>query len=352
MKSQDRDRGLNEQLAVALRKLLADVPFATLEPALPPGSDIRADWVGKLRLPAGERFIFLEAKSAGQPRLVRDAVNQLLRSSRKYPDALCIVGAPYITPEAASIAVQDGMGYLDLAGNCRLVLDGVYIRREGWPNKFAKRRDLKSLYSPKAERVLRTMLLDPRHQWKIEGLAAAAKVSIGQASNVKRLLGDREWIARQPGGIALTQPAKLLEEWADNYRYSRNTVTDFFSLEPLSKIEEQLAGTAKQLNIEYALGGFSAAARMAPMVRYQRAAAYVKGDIDKIAKRMALKPVSSGANLSLITPYDGGVLAGSQEIDGMRVASAVQTYLDLHGAKGRGQEAAQAIFDGVIKTTW
>jgi len=67
---------------------------------------------------------------------------------------------------------------------------------------------------------------------------------------------------------------------------------------------------------------------------------------------MELKPVNSGANISLIAPYDTGVLAGSREIDGIRIASAVQTYLDLLSFKGRGQEAAQAVLDEVIKPTW
>ncbi len=340
------------KLAAALKNLLADVPFADLKAAASPSSTIQADWVGKLRLPEGERFIFLEAKSSGQPRLARDAVNQLMRWRESYPDAVLILGAPYITPAAADVATKEGVGYLDLAGNCRLQFDRVYIRREGWPNKFAKRRDLKSLYSPKAERVLRVMLLEPRRTWKIEALAQAAKVSIGQASNVKTLLDQREWVARQPDGIMLTQPAKLLKEWAENYRYSRNTAADFFSLDPLPLIEQKLAATSKELGIGYALSGFSAAARMAPMVRYQRATAYITGDIEKTAKRMGLKPVDSGANVSLIAPYDSGVLAGSREVDGTTITSAVQTYLDLLNFKGRGEEAAQALLDEAVKGTW
>lgn len=347
-----QEQELAGKLAAALKRCLADVPFAELEPAPSPSRQMEADWVGKLRLPEGERLIFMETKPSGQPRLARAAVNQLARWIERYPNAVGIFGAPYITPAAADIAAREGIGYLDLAGNCRLVFDRVYIRREGWPNKFAKRRDLRSLYSPKAERVLRALLLEPKRQWKIQTLADAAKVSMGQASNVKKLLDQREWIERQPDGIVLTQPAKLLEEWAENYRYSRNTIADFFSLDPLPQVEAKLASISKELGNDYALTGFSAAARMAPMVRYQRATAYVAESIEETARRMGLKPVSSGANISLIAPYDAGVLSGSREIDGIRIASAVQTYLDLLSFKGRGQEAAQAVLDEVIKLTW
>jgi hypothetical protein len=88
------------------------------------------------------------------------------------------------------------------------------------------------------------------------------------------------------------------------------------------------------------------------MVRYQRATAYVSGRIDEVARRMGLKRVTSGANISLIEPYDEGVFLGVQCVDGIRIVSAIQAYLDLLNFHGRGEEAAEAILDEVIKPTW
>ncbi len=296
--------------------------------------------------------LLIEAKDNGQPRNARDAANKLFRYREHFPHAYPVFAAPYISPETAEIIARQDVGYIDLSGNSRLTFDHVYIRREGWPNKFAKRRDLRSLYSAKAERLLRVLLLEPKRVWRLAALAKAANVSIGQTSNVKRLLEDREWIGRNPEGIALMQPEKLLEEWAANYRFSRNTVRNFYTLDSIPQIEAKLATACSTLQTKYALTSFSAAARMAPMVRYQRAAAYVAGSIDEIARHMGLKEVASGANISLIAPYDEGVLDGSREFDGIQIACAVQTYLDLVNYKGRGEEAAQALLDEVIKPTW
>jgi hypothetical protein len=88
------------------------------------------------------------------------------------------------------------------------------------------------------------------------------------------------------------------------------------------------------------------------MVRYQRATAYVIGPLDEVAGRMGLRRVTSGANVSLIKPYDEGVLWGSKEVDGAIVVSALQAYLDLLNFRGRGEEAAEAVLDQVIKPTW
>jgi len=230
---------------------------------------------------------------------------------------------------------------------------------------------------------LRTLLLKPKRSWKVQALAQSAGVSIGQASNVKRLLQEREWIGRATGdgadltedsgsasgagsgdgsgdgsgstsgiGFVLTKPAKLLEEWAQNYRFDRNRVRDFYSLDTPAQLETKLAALCKGAGTRYTLTGFSAAARISPMVRYQRATAYITGKVDDIATELALKPVSSGANISLIDPYDLGVFAGSREIHGIRIASAIQTYLDLLSFKGRGEEAAQAVLEQAIKPRW
>lgn len=372
----------------ALKGCLSDVPFCKLErEELSRVSRAGPDWKAKLRLPGGQRLLILQAKSSGQPRIVRDAVNQLLRWASQHANSLPVFAAPYISPAAADILTREGVGYLDLCGNCRLAFDAVYIRREDWPNKQTERRDLRSLYSPKAERVLRVLLLEPKRQWKVQELAEVARVSLGQASNVKLLLEDREWIGRAMGdgtgpadgtgfghgsgsgagfgdgsgdgsgsrfsnGIIVIQPGKLLEEWAANYRFARNAVRDFYALDAPAQVEAKLATVCRDAGTEYALTGFSAAARLAPMVRYQRASVYVVGNADDIARRLGLKAVSSGANVSLIEPYDEGVLTGGREADGIRIVSAVQVYLDLLSLAGRGEEAAQAILEQVIKPQW
>ena len=80
--------------------------------------------------------------------------------------------------------------------------------------------------------------------------------------------------------------------------------------------------------------------------------AYVSRDEERIAKVLSLKEVTSGANITLLAPYDEGVLYGTRPIDGVYVASPVQVYLDLFGMKGRGEEAVQALLDEVIRRSW
>jgi hypothetical protein len=71
-----------------------------------------------------------------------------------------------------------------------------------------------------------------------------------------------------------------------------------------------------------------------------------------MAAALALKEVDSGANFTLIKPADEGVFYGVRFFKGIPVATPIQVYLELIGNKGRGQEAAEALLEEVIRPTW
>ena len=175
---------------------------------------------------------------------------------------------------------------------------------------------------------------------------------MGQVSNVKRLLEDREWISTRANGFVLTEPEKLLLEWSENYNYRKNRILEYYSLKSMPEIETDLAKVCAQNEVRYALTGFSGAARLAPAVRYQRVTAFVnEGEMD-LATSLDFKPVSSGANVILLVPYDKGVFYGTQVVDGVRIASPIQIYLDLMGFRGRGEEAAKVLLEKVLRPKW
>ena len=309
------------------------------------------DFVVNLALNNKKQTLIVEFKNNGQPRMAREAVNQLIRYRDSYPNAYSVFMAPYISPQAAEICLKDGIGYIDYAGNCYLSFGQVYIEQTGRPNPFKTRRNLTSLYSPKASRVLRVLMNNPGRIWKTQDLANEARVSLGQVANVKKLLLDREWITQQDG-FSLTEPWKILEEWSNAYTYRKNQVSNFYSLKSVSDIEADLARVCSEKGIEYALTGFSGAARFAPAVRYNRAMAYVYNMPEDVVSLLDLKEVESGANVMLLEPYDEGVFYGTQVIDDIRIVSPLQIYLDLKGYKGRGEEAAEVLLRDVIKPKW
>lgn len=346
---------MSRKAETALWQCLEQIPFVEIADIRhEAGADqTRADLIVRLNLPDGRQTLLAEIKTVGQPRQARAAVNQLLRYCAQDPSSYGIFMAPYISPGAAEICIREGIGFLDLAGNCFLAFDRVYIRQAGVANPFSEKRDLRTLYSPRAMRVLRVLLNDPRKAWKIQPLAEESKVSLGQASNVKRLLEDREWLGRDSEGFRLEKPQDLLVEWSEKYDFRKNRSRGFYSLDGIADIESRLAEACDDLRIPYALTGFSAAARLAPAVRYQRVTAYVSGDIDSASSRLGFKEVASGANVTMLVPFDEGVYYAAREVDGIRIVSPVQAYLDLRRISlGRSEEAAEALIKEVIRPSW
>ena len=342
-----------QQAVQALRECLQDIPFleiVQIQPVLTSYQEL--ELLAQIKLPNKNCHLVVLFKNIGQPRQARQGISQLLNHSETNSEIYPIFMAPYISPKVAEICTLAGVGYIDLAGNCRLSFAQVYIQKQGNPNPFPQKRDLRSLYSPKAERILRVLLSTPHKAWKMQELASEAAVSLGQAHNVKKLLANREWLRATTEGIVLSSPTSLLAEWAENYDYRRHQIHDFYSFKPIADLEYLLAETCTCAQLNYAFTGFSGAARLAPFVRYQRATAYVDNNLEKITSSLQLKSVASGANLSLLVPYDRGVFYKSQNIDNTKIVTPVQLYLDLKGYRGRGEEAAQTLLKEVLEPQW
>ena len=312
----------------------------------------KADLHVSFRKQDDRKILLVEVGTSGQPRPARTAVNQLMALQQNRPGIYGVFAAPYISDVSAEICKNSGISYIDFAGNCWLNFDPIFIEVSGNPNLPGVKRELKSLFKPKAERILRVLLHEPGRQWSTVELAETAEVSIGQVSNVRNLLLEREWIQDQKQGIKLTRPLQLLEAWLAEYQPARNSSLGFYNIDTTGQIEATIEAVCNRTQTRYALTGFSGAARYAPFTTYKTVAVYMDDMDAKNFQDLPFKPVTSGANIKIITPYDEGVYHGCQKIRGQTVVSAIQCYLDLKDEKARGEEAAEALFEQEVKPLW
>ncbi|MBN1460842.1 MAG: hypothetical protein JXA57_15020 [Armatimonadetes bacterium] len=346
---------MNDMAKEAILSCLSGAPFVevTRLDFEPSQYEMRPDMLVELALPDGQALLVVELKDSGQPRIARAAVEQIARAVRMFPRAYGVLMAPFISPASDAICRESNIGYVDFAGNCRLSFWPIHIERQGRPNPFAKRRASTSLFSPKATRVLRVLLCEPKRSWRVVDLAGRSGVSMGSVSKVRRLLAEREWADDARGALRLTRPLELLSQWASNYDRRRDIALDFYCLKSVPEIESGLIEICSDAGATYAFTEFSGGARLAPAVRYQRVTAYASREaIETASSVLGMKGVTSGPNVTLIDPYDAGVYYGASEIDGANVVSDIQAYLDLRQLRGRGEEAAEAILRRVIEPRW
>lgn len=293
--------------------------------------------------------LIAEVKSQGEPRYVRQAADQLREYAARFPGAYPIVVSSFISPQTAEILRSRGIGYFDMAGNVLIDFGSLFINVSGKPNRNLVQKTLKSLFADKSSRISRVLLTNPEKSWTVQDLSAEAGVSIGLTSRVKQRLIDFELIPETKGGIKLSRPGELLDQWSKAYSYEKNEITKYYSASQAAEIEKRVASFAASRGTPYQLTMFSGAARVAPFVRYNFAAFYFSGSMPELERELAISPTTSGANVWVFRPFDEGVYYGMQKPDGISIASNVQLYLDLINYKGRGEEQATAIRERILR---
>jgi hypothetical protein len=313
----------------------------------------RPEVIARVRIGTNERVLLAEVKKNGQSRLVREATENILRYRQTYADSYALVIAPSFTAQSAKICRQEGIGYLDLAGNCWLSFDHVFISNSGRTLPKQKRPQIRSWCSARVERVLRVLLMQANRTWKTRELAIESHVKAGQALSIKHYLAQRGWVEDSPQGFRVTEPGLLLDEWAEHYPAGRSSERVFSSSRSIVELEAMLASVCQEQVIPYALMGYSAAMRYNPQLHYQRVSAYVLSDLSKVISALELTESSgSKGNVSLWIPHDEGVLRGAEQFDHARVTSPVQTYMDLIGQEGKGEKEANHLWQTFMREQW
>lgn len=303
-----------------------------------------ADLVVKFRLGDQEHTVVVEISSLGQPRQIRAAVTRLAEIRRELPGAYPVAAAVYIGPQSARILKNNNLGYIDLSGNCYLALENLLIEKEGKRNVRPSTRPLRSLFAPRATRVVRVLLAEASRAWRLEELAKAAEVSLGHSHNVVKRLEELAWVERDDRQrIRLAKPADLLESWCESYTYRDNDINSFFVPERLTRrFMAEVARVAEANGLRYAFTLNAGVSLVAPRLRVAVVHCYLDGDPAVLAAALGLRPASeAGGALHVLAPSDPGVFYGLLEKGGLKVVSLPQLYADLLHYEQRGAEQAE-----------
>lgn len=346
LKGNESLKALIQDATQSLRGLLEQVPLVRvgqMEVELRPGENT-VDLLVHLEVRNQRRVLVCEVKSNGQPRNVRMALHQLLSyAAQLEKEAVPVLIAPYLSPEARALCREGGAAYLDLLGNARITFDGIFIERIVESKPRTERRALKSLFKPKSAQVLLALLQDPRRSWRVTELAKVSSVSLGHVSNVRAALLAREWAQVAEEGVFLSDPDALLDAWRDEYEPPTGTRVGFYTT---------LHGAVLEKAVRQALGSnpgsgnaifasFSAAQWLAPYGRTGSQYFYADEEgLEKLKYHLKLSAISKGENVVVTQPNDKGLFQDSIEpASGIFCTSLVRTYLDLTAAGERGREA-------------
>ncbi len=292
-----------------------------------------------------------------QPRHIRELAHRIGAADTDTGARVIVsVAAPYISARTAELCREHGIGYLDAAGNCHLAGHGLCVHIEGRANAAPDTRGAENLFASKSSRVVRVLLEHPARAWRVADLAAESGVSLGLVSRIRRGLIEQAYAESVPGGVRLRDPAGLLGAWSRVYARPARAV-QVFSADRPERLEASVVAWARRRGVRCGLAEFAGAARLAPMVRYQRSAVYIEEErggevLRDLLAELDMTEVETGATATLWITRDDSVFYRCVERGGLPVVSPVQLYLDLVQNPARGEEAAAEIARGHLPFAW
>jgi len=359
---------LKQQAERVLFELLSRVPgiFIEREPKYPWLLATTQEPDIRMRVSYGDHTFDLisEVKSNGQPRIAYSTIFQLREASaaimelRKQSTSyntpiLLVLAAPFLSKDVRDLCTREEISYFDLSGNARISFGPVFIEREAADNLFKEVRETRSLFAPKATRILRVMLRDAGSNyapaWRVIDLADKAKVSLGQVSNISKALVDAGFAKKDDEGITLTEPGKLFNAWIKAYKLPEGETYSFYTTLHGNRLTQGLMDALSNTPTKgrAVLSSFSAASWLAPYMRTGSTNLYAdRGGLDRLKSALQLSPAVRGDNVSVKILADDGPLDDAvQAAEGIFCTSPIQTCLDLSWAGDRGQEAAAVLHE-------
>ena len=244
----------------------------------------------------------------------------------------------------------EGIGYVDLAGNCYLRWNSVYIDRvgNGAPPSMPKRAS--SLFSDKASLVIRFALDNLGRPLRVRELARQLSLSPAWVSAVLQSLISAGYAARVGDGAVVSRPLDLLADWAESYSFTRrNHSRSYFCEAPTpQQVIARVASVPADDVGRYALTLHAGASLVAPFSEFHEVHIYIDSSAlrDETERQwteaLGLRPAEAGGNVYLTWPYyQDGAFYGSRKVNGVWVASDIQLYIDLYNYPIRGREQAE-----------
>ena len=352
--------------------------------------------------------VLAEIKPAFSPRLLEEISPWIRRLKSLRPDISVAVIAPQLSPQAQVFCIENGIDFLDLAGNVSVNVPGKFtLRRSGiytrsQPGASGANAGNANVYSGRFSRVLRVLLESPK-PWTVttiareleaesarfrEGFPSAEidfKIGLGSVSKAVASLEEQLAVRRRGKAVIVAEPERLLRQWGEKYkeRYRWRLRSAFQAGNPFGNDIAAIAvGISPRIHGAYAFSGAIAAASDAPFVDIEVIDVFVSGGEREAQLRAVMRApdaamslgegsgrglgrgsgggfrdgagYGSGAGpmLRFITPYDAGVFMYSRQVGTAPVVSPIQAYLDLYARGGRDLKQAEYLLQHVIEPKW
>jgi len=274
---------------------------------------------------------------------VNPAVAHLIVNQAHVFRAPMVVVAGAMTSRAQGILAKAGIGSVDGLGNVRLDLPGLLMRITG--AKRAKLYPPTTRLSGKSGLVAQAMLLDIDRSWHVSDLSRRCSVSTGLVSRILHRL-EKEGVVRTCGAgpnkiRRLSNPSALLDLWAEEQHDPPFRRPAFALAQTTDHLITSLCAGLDRADVEYALTGAAAAARVAPFITnipLTEVWLASTSDTREVVSKLGGRLLETGPNIMFLQERNDGPLTFRAREGGVWMVNPFRLYVDLRRDPRRGRE--------------
>ncbi|MCK2237055.1 MULTISPECIES: hypothetical protein [unclassified Crossiella] len=329
-----------EALVSVLRATLPNSWLVTTEP------DSRHDFTVRGLAPDGTTAVFaVQVKNRIEPR----DVSRIAAAARDRRSGALVMASPFVSPMTRRRLAEEGIGWFDLMGNLRLMIDrpSVFIDRQGadrGPERDPADRRLKSLRGAGSARVVLDLCAEAL-PIGVRELAERAEVGPATSARVLELLAREAVLDRgAQGQVTAVRKQALIRRWIQDYGLTRsNALSAVIDPRGIGNVLDKLRESRQR----YVITGSAAAhaylpSGVVPVAPLMTLVVYAENPA-VLMRAASLRETSRGANMLLGSPFDDLVYARSRTVDGLAYADPAQVVADLLTGPGRAPEEAEQL---------
>ena len=209
----------------------------------------------------GHCFV-LQWKRSGSLGPVVDAIRQLRMAQGSFPhEVIPLLAVPYMGDAARKRCAQAELPWLDLSGNARIIVPGIFLSKPGASQPVPAGPDGRKVRSvPRALASREGLLMEPSKAVRQRVIASGTGLNEGHVSRVAGKLLEAGLVAREADGIRAADPGTLLDAWREEYRFDRHDVIrGHISAGSGESLTHSIANILSQANAPYAATALAAA---------------------------------------------------------------------------------------------
>lgn len=304
---------------------------------------------------SGKPYSFcIEIKRAGYPQHIRNAIASLEDFRKSHPYCYPIVAVPLISKQGKDICDAHNTGYLDTAGNIKIVSGSIFIEKESvkdaLPGFVKNETQSQSMFSPKASRIAKYLLVKPQKKLTQKEIVDNTGLSKGMVSRIVGRMINAGYLSEAKGTFSVSSFNDLLSAWAAADLKTREASKRFYvwaqnPRQLMRSIVEKLG----RHTVKYAFTGEAGASLRAPFSTFEIVSLYIES-FDKFpVSQLSAQETGKGFNVVLFEPRDEAILTQAVTRNGMKVADDLQLYIDLIKNPLRGQKQAEHLLSIIKK---